>query len=335
MTSPARGTWIALAKIVLAAGLLAGMFHFGAIDFGLLASGVHAPGVIAGAFILVATIPFIAALRWKFLLHGQGLHLPYLRLARINLIGTFFSMFLLGGISGDAARLIYIVRETKGPKSALALSLVADRYLGFLGVATLAAAALAFSSNALSAEFHEIPVVAGIVGLFAGALSILIAGVWGVSRLTASAFYSRLTARSAFATRLSGILNAVSEYRHQPRLLAYGWPLSVTIHVVTVAAIVLIAGALQIGDLGVTHYGVITPLTFLANSLPITPGGFGVGEAVFHNLAQIFTQNPAAPYATVFLAFRVLWVSVAVLSAPVYVMYKRADGPGAAAGGGQ
>jgi glycosyltransferase 2 family protein len=49
------------------------------------------------------------------------------------------------------------------------------------------------------------------------------------------------------------------------------------------------------------------PLTLLANALPLTPSGIGVGEAAFDQICRWLEPTPSgAAYSSIFFAFRLV-----------------------------
>jgi uncharacterized membrane protein YbhN (UPF0104 family) len=75
-------------------------------------------------------------------------------------------------------------------------------------------------------------------------------------------------------------------YRNHARLILGTIALSLVMQAVVIAAIqfILLANAASSPSLGAA---LLTPFGMLVNSLPLTPGGLGVGEAAFESLFQL------------------------------------------------
>jgi len=99
-----------------------------AIDGGI--SGRVVAGTVAAA-LLLAIGQGIAALRWKVVLGGGSP--PWIYLARLFYIGTFFSLFLPTAVGGDVVRAAAAARATARPGGVVA-SVLIDRALGFLAL---------------------------------------------------------------------------------------------------------------------------------------------------------------------------------------------------------
>jgi uncharacterized membrane protein YbhN (UPF0104 family) len=67
-------------------------------------------------------------------------HFRFWRLLELNMIGTFFSSFLIGTTGGDVVKIFYVARSVPRQKVAVSFTVVVDRVIGmiamlFLGVA--------------------------------------------------------------------------------------------------------------------------------------------------------------------------------------------------------
>ncbi|MBI2267470.1 MAG: flippase-like domain-containing protein, partial [Armatimonadetes bacterium] len=72
-----------------------------------------------------------------------------------------------------------------------------------------------------------------------------------------------------------------------------------------------LALALDINSVGIAEYVFILPLCNLVNAVPLTPGGFGVGEAGFRALFLLFGSARGAELALLYhLEFFLLSVGV-------------------------
>ena len=57
----------------------------------------------------------------------------------------------------------------------------------------------------------------------------------------------------------------------------------------------------------VADYMFAVPLTLVANALPLTPNGIGVGEAAFDQICRWLEPSPSgAAYSSIFFAFRAI-----------------------------
>jgi hypothetical protein len=87
----------------------------------------------------------------------------------------------------------------------------------------------------------------------------------------------------------------------------------------------VLAGVLKIGRLDWIDYVFATSLTLVANALPLTPNGIGIGEAAFDQICRWLEHVPTgAPYSSIFFAFRAVLVGVSLTGLVSFVLYRQA-----------
>jgi uncharacterized membrane protein YbhN (UPF0104 family) len=88
---------------------------------------------------------------------------------------------------------------------------------------------------------------------------------------------------------------------------------SVAQYLLILLALLLLGHAMGFTQLTWLGYGIAGVWATIANSLPLTPGGIGVGEAAFAHVATVLTHPTGdTGYGTVFLAMRVLTVIIGI-----------------------
>src|SRR2546430_10389793 len=73
-------------------------------------------------------VEIAAAFRWHVLLKVQGIHLSFLRLWGLFLIGMFYNQFLPGGTGGGIIKKYYLLKETPDKKTGGLLAVVFGRF---------------------------------------------------------------------------------------------------------------------------------------------------------------------------------------------------------------
>lgn len=77
-------------------------------------------------------------------------------------------------------------------------------------------------------------------------------------------------------------------------------------------SIVIVSSVAAIPNLSSWDIAHAAALSMFANAVPISPGGIGIGEAAFNQICVwIAHSNEHYPYATIFLAYRVISIIVA------------------------
>ncbi len=292
---------------------------------------------LAGAWQLVALALGIllfdlavTASRLSLLLRPVGFRLPLEAAVRLSLIGLFFNLFLPGGGGGDVVRILYAVQGNAGRRTEVATIMVLDRVLGLYAMLLL--------------PVLVAPLFVGILGPVAILRAFVWAGVVGalvmtgmfvvaLSPLRESRPVTWLLGRLPLGGYATRVLDTVRTFRAHVGVLVAAVAISLTAHALSVTVIALLAEAMSPGSMAWVMFFVI-PLGFMANAVPLTPGGLGVGEAAFERL---FALAGLAGGAEAMLAWRVISLVPSLLGLVVWVQGRRrfveaADAPGAPPG---
>lgn len=130
--------WLFLLKLVLTVACLwwafsgtdirsTPLWHPERLRWGWLAAGVG----MAGLTVL------LSALRWRVFLAAQGIGVKNGRALELTLIGNMFSMMSVGGLAGDAARVLLLARDHPKRKLAVTVAVMADHMSGMVGLVLL------------------------------------------------------------------------------------------------------------------------------------------------------------------------------------------------------
>ena len=92
---------------------------------------------VALGILAYVVVEAAAAFRWHVLLKVQGIHLSFLRLSGLFLIGMFYNQFLPGGTGGDIMKSYYLLKETPDKKAGALLAVVFDRFIGLVALVAI------------------------------------------------------------------------------------------------------------------------------------------------------------------------------------------------------
>jgi len=137
----AKDLIVVVLKYAVVIGALSYLMLSGKLQWRYLwvtAGGYH---LVALAVCLQLLVRLVSFMRYKLLLRGVGLHIGLSDVIAIGFIGTFFGTFMFGNVGGDMVKLTYIARET-GKKAEVVASIMADRFLGVLGLFVLGGVAI-------------------------------------------------------------------------------------------------------------------------------------------------------------------------------------------------
>lgn len=305
------------ARLAIGVGLLAALFYFRLIDIDRLRLALAHPAFLTLAILACVMMIPIAGLRWHLLLRSQGLTLPIWHTIRIVALSLFFANFLPGSAGGDIVRGIYIYQASHGRRTGALLSIFIDRLIGL-------AAFILFGVVATLLRPHQgFNVFECGIFVFAALFLVGIAVLFLFGHPIAQRINPFFVGRSH---RLVRIIDdggaALREYSRQWRTVLLAFTISLALVLLTAAAIVIVTVAMQLGGLSMLEYGIAGIYATIANSLPLTPGGLGIGEGAFASACAVLepTTN-GIPYGTIFLLFRCTIVISTLPGLAVYLMY--------------
>jgi uncharacterized membrane protein YbhN (UPF0104 family) len=296
--------WVTgVARLTLGIALLAALVFWGQIDLRALLE-LTPSAVVTSLAILLVSLP-IAALRWAVLLQVVGVSLRFMDSLHFIAIGVLGNVLLLGSIGGDAIRGLYAWRALGRSGGRIAVSVLADRLLSVLAALFIP---LAFSLL----YWHRMQQVPALAALGMSIIAAAAACVVGASVLFIAPDLTRpLEARLLRWPRIARLVAELREMmlmlRTNPLALLAAFGLALVTQILGVFAVVVLAETIKIGALSVADYMFVVPLTLIANALPLTPSGIGVGEAAFDQICRWLEPTPSgAAYSSIFFAFRLV-----------------------------
>ncbi len=309
-----RRVLFALAKAAVSVLLI--WFLVSRIDFNEMQSRLAGLSLSGAAFaVFVLGVQAIAATqRWRVVAQTMGVLIEFGRASRIVLIGLFFNQTLPSSIGGDAVRVWMVTQD--GTRLGKAVNIVlGDRVLALMVLVILMAVTLPLLLDRVSdpviTHGMTILVAVGCAGillfLIAGRQIAMTLGRWRVTRP-----FGELAAdfRSLF-------------YGFGPAAQLVGW--SAMIHVLTVASIFVLAGALGVAA-GFLDCLIIVPAVILATTIPVSVAGWGVREgAMVVGFSQIGIASPDA--LAISICFGLAQIVVGLPGGLLWLIHRKKDPP--------
>jgi len=230
----------------------------------------------------------VEAIRLRWIVGIEGIALSLAGAARIVLVSALFAVAVPGGTGGDVVKLYYLGRERQQRLVELGTLVLVDR--------AVAMSALMFLVSLL-APFLPRGTFSGPAGAFLGLGAALGVGLV-LAGLLLVPVADRLTARLGdWGTGVLGwparILTSLSRFRVRRRLLLRMFSVASLGHASMLCSFAFAAVCL-FGSVDVVLAASLAAVGFVANALPATPGGIGVGEAAFEHLFQLAGMQGAA-----------------------------------------
>lgn len=264
--------------------------------------------VILG-LVCYSAVEILATVRWQILLRLQGIRLGWLQAGGIVMIGLFFSLFLPGGIGGDAMRVYFMFQLAPRRKIGATLSIVMDRLFGLFTVLFLAgmSISLRFSWLTRSGTARHIAYLAFV--LLGGSLVFVVLVFWLASSSSLYRLPKALPLRKVVVQ--SG--EALLRYRSQLGGMTLVFVITIIAHLAYYTNYYCAGEALRMSKghaASLADILSIMPLVDTIISVPISIGGLGVRETLFQELLGNLAHVPpalAAFTASLGYAIQVFW----------------------------
>lgn len=275
------------------------------------------PLIIAGFIALPFFGAAVEAMRLALLFRSQNLHLSFYNGYRVVSIGALFSFVIPGGTGGDVAKLYYLASENRGHTPEIATILLVDRVVALFALLVLIVV-LAVSSYPVVWQLQPVQVMVA-ASVFAGVLILLFMVLAFSPALRKWSIYSTIIDRMPGGQFIDRIFLALHAFKDHRKSLLQAAGISMIGHMALMAMFAVLSQILMPG-IAVSTAILLSLLGMLANALPITPGGIGVGEAAFDWLFALLGYKGGAQ---LILAWRISILPICILGAVFYMLGKR------------
>ncbi len=316
---PIRRLIINTIKFGITFGILTYLYRKGMLDF----SKVHAvmtniPVVILTFSILIMN-QLAGVIRWRWLLQGQNLTLPFRETLSLSMIGVFFNTAIPGAVSGDLIKGYYVVKKQSDGKGKVKAftTLLLDRILGLSALVFVSFCSMLLHLRS-SLESSTLKPLCGMISLMLGGIVVFYAFVLIRFPYTQQ-IQNRLT-KLPMGEIFLKLFNAFKAYENSKRTILKGFFISVFIHLFLITAIVILSRNLAgFENVPLDKFYFLVPFGLLVTAIPIAPAGLGTGHAAFLGLFQLMGTNSGADLFTAFVSFQLL---MSLIGGLFYLRYK-------------
>jgi glycosyltransferase 2 family protein len=274
----AKKPLLTLVRLGFGVAILGYLVKSGQIDFrGLWKLANAWPISIAGMACLLIDI-LLMAMRTSLLFRCRRFDVSLANATRLTLIGFFFSTFLPGAAGGDIAKVYYAAKENPGRRAEVAAILLFDRLIGLVSLLLLPLIAAPFFLDLIQSQ--------GVLRYVVLVDAFLACGlIGGVSLIVASERVRRWVSLDSLPwlggrNILGRMVATVAAYRESLSAVGSALVLSLLANCSLIVMTWLAAVALHPAGVSGKLF-LVAPLGHVVNSLPLTPGGLGVGETAF------------------------------------------------------
>lgn len=227
------------------------------------------------AALLVSIQLLLSGWRVQILLAEHRIEVGIWRCISYNSVGIFYSLFLPGGMSGDLARAYCFWRAApSASKSALFGALFVDRLIGTAAMMAMGLIAGTFLMTTLGLQKYVLASWAAFI--FLGSCYFF------VTRLHHKGDKTRVS----FGGKILRFMEKIDLHGYGARTICLTAAISFSGHLCAVLVIYIFSDLMNSG-LGLLQVVAVAPIGLLANALPLTPGGLGIGEQGFDLLYRM------------------------------------------------
>lgn len=300
-------------RIAIGVGLLWYLGASGAIEWRGLLGMLHEWPITLVAFLLLLVDMMVTSSRLCVLLAARGMYISVVNATKLSLIGIFFNSCLPGSTGGDLMKIYYATGDNRGRRTEVTTIILLDRASGMFALMIWPLLVAPFFPELL----ERVPALKSLLaGAAIVAAVLLVAFLLAWSRmLRQSALLEWLFRRLPLGEYARRVYETVYAYRHHPGPVLASVGISLVAHTMSVGVTMLAITAVSPSG-AAWPMAVLIPLGHLANTVPLTPGGLGVGEAAFNRL---FSMAGLTGGAEGLLGWRLLTLLIGLLGLWFYL----------------
>src|SRR5580700_9756249 len=321
-------------RVAVGVAILIYLARSGRLDFSSLGRLQHEwrVTVVAVGFLLLDI--FFMSVRASLLFASASLSLSFWNSLQLNLIGFLFSTFLPGAAGGDIAKVYYATKENHGRRAEVTTILILDRLVGLFSLVLLPLLFAPFFLPLL----RSVPVLRRLLWMDALLAAAMLVGAaltmfFSPTRSWVSLLLEKWPSIRNLALRVVDAMAAQGKARGK---LFIALLLSLLANMALIVVTALGSTVVNPGLFSL-NLALVAPLGHLVNSLPLTPGGIGVGETAFNTRFSLAKMGGGAE---TLLCLRLWNLAVGALGLLVYlfgmgrIIHPHEDEPAEAASNG-
>jgi uncharacterized protein (TIRG00374 family) len=268
-------------KVGVTVAILCFIFHRFQIGFADIAASLrHQPvWFLAALLVQIGAISF-SILRWKVLLAGQELDVPWSHATKTFLVGRFLGTFTPTGIGLEAYKAYDIARYTGRAEASVSVVLIEKLVCTFFSLGLLVLVTLPFFIGALEAKFLY------AFGAFFAALLVLALVLLFSPGALRAILKIRFPLKAKLEKPLGRLVDAFTVYSRRKGSLVAAVLLGLLVYLfwfLTYYANNLALGA----GLSLEQVLKVGPLTQIATMIPLSIAGIGLREGAFMGLLEL------------------------------------------------
>lgn len=310
-------------KITLSLLIIWFLIHTAKLDLSQLGQLFTSPMLFITALPIFLMAVFIGAWRWYQLNKAQQIPLSFSQTILPSYLGAVFNAILPGGVGGDVFRGFLLFKNIPDKRSAIILSILVDRLCGLVGIITAISLVVFTHFNSLHSPYFKLAAFCMLSLMSMGIVIFYVLYKLVTSKTTFSNQLQQRFANKPWSNTLLSFLTAINVYSQSKWVVTKCLIASLLMQFVLASICYIIATLMHFPSLPFYSYLIAVGITQMVNLIPVTPGGFGIGEAAFANVLMLLNPGISASYATIFLAYRLLNMTTYLPGLGIFVFNRR------------
>ena len=276
------------------------------------------------SLIIFFTIIILASLKWWLLLISANYNIPFLMTYLLYSTGLFFNNFMPGGTGGDIIKGVYLYKfVAESQRTGALFTIIIDRIIGLHALTIIALSSYFLLIKKISFELNFALIFVIFIAIFS--MPIFFYVIMSIEKFLKYIIIKNF--KIDFIIKLEDIFSrlviAFDNYKDKKLYLSSCWIISVINHLLTLSCFYIVTIILEINMLDIFEVIYVGSFSLMANFIPLTPGGIGIGEGAFNYFAESLQGNDLSniAYGSIFfLAFRVLFTLVTLTGVISYIL---------------
>ena len=276
------------------------------------------------SLIIFFTIVILASLKWWLLLISANYNIPFLMTYLLYSTGLFFNNFMPGGTGGDIIKGVYLYKfVAKSQRTGALFTIIIDRIIGLHALTIIALSSYFLLIKNISFELNFALIFVIFIAIFSMPIFFYI--IMFIEKFLKFIIIKNFKINIIIKLEdiFSRLVIAFDNYKDKKLYLFSCWIISVINHLLTLSCFYIVTIILEINMLDIFEVIYVGSFSLMANFIPLTPGGIGIGEGAFNYFAESLQGNDLnnIAYGSIFfLAFRVLFTLVTLTGVISYVL---------------
>ena len=302
-------------KLGVAAGLIYWLIQQGLLDLSLFWSAPRPQWIPALLVILGASL-FVANYRWLILLRSQDFQVKVSETMSLTLVGIFFNFTLPSSVGGDFVKAYYLAKGANQPKSKVLVSVIMDRIMGLLAMLSIAMISILGFMSAILRDPKLVSIATATTMIFLGL--IVFVGIASSRRFSRWSVLQAFFEKIPLGSKFKEVFEAVNSYGKEKSVLVKAYFLSLVAQSLSLVFMYVTSYVIDV-SVPVEAFLFAVPLGFIVMSLPVSPGGVGVGQVAFLGLFGLFLGYEIPAAAFIMTAFQVASLLYGLVGAAIFV----------------